>query len=113
LELKEVEAEGEGKTAKQATRKQHPSVARAARKLRIWNKSKTAADIPVELPREGDKWLMREFIRIGFTGHELERLNRVRIYLQVVFLSDILGASGKTLDSKYYNRRVPHEQWRS
>jgi hypothetical protein len=41
VELKE--AEGEVKKANQATPQHHLRVARAARKLRIWNKSKTAA----------------------------------------------------------------------
>jgi hypothetical protein len=42
LELKE--AEREVKTAKQATPEEHLRVARAARKLRIWSKCKTAAE---------------------------------------------------------------------
>jgi hypothetical protein len=33
-------------------------------------------DIPLELPRERDKWLMQEFIRlVGYTKKNLERLN--------------------------------------
>ena len=45
-------------------------------------------DIPLELPRERDKWLMAEFLRLGFSKKDLERLNRVRLYMQVLFLSE-------------------------
>ena len=62
-------------------------------------------DTPLELPRCGDKWLMREFLRCGFSADELRRLNRVHIHMQVMFLSDILSASGKILNGKYLVRR--------
>ena len=51
-------------------------------------------DLQLELPRERDKWLMAEFLRVGFTGLELIRLNRVQRHQQVLFLSDIVGISG-------------------
>ena len=65
----------------------------------------------LRLPRERDKWLMREFERMGFTKVELEILNRVRLYQQVLFLSDILGVSGRDLDERYLRRRPPSEKW--
>ena len=49
----------------------------------------------LQMPRSGDKWLMLEFERMGCNCDTLERLNRVRIFMQVLFLSDVLGASGK------------------
>ena len=69
------------------------------------------ADVPLEIPREGDKWLMKEFMRLGYSMDKLQRLNRVRLFMQVLFLSDILGASGKSLDKKYLQRRREDEQW--
>ena len=57
-------------------------------------------DTPLELPRCGYKWLMREFLRCGFSADGLRRLNIVCIHMQVLFLSDILSASGKILDGK-------------
>ena len=51
------------------------------------------------------------FRRLRYNSQELERLNRVRISLQVLFLSDILGASGKLLDTKYFHRRGTEEKW--
>ena len=67
-------------------------------------------DVPLELPREGDKWIMQLFLEAGFLMEELRRLNRVRIYQQVLFLSCVLGASGKTLDAKYLKKRPEEEQ---
>ena len=57
-------------------------------------------NIELLMPREGDQWLMRLFMAAGFSKDQLLRLNRVRIYMQVLFLSDVLGANGKTLDPK-------------
>jgi hypothetical protein len=68
-------------------------------------------DSPLELPRERDKWLMQEFIRLGYTKKDLERLNQVRLFQQVLFLSDILGASGSTLDERYLRRCRKDEVW--
>ena len=58
------------------------------------------ADVPLELPREGDQWFMRLLEAAGFNQDELKRLNRVRIHQQVLFLSCVLGASGKSLDAR-------------
>ena len=55
----------------------------------------------LKFPRERDQWLMQIFEDEGYTLIELARLNRARLHQQVVFLSCILGASGKDLDSKY------------
>jgi hypothetical protein len=61
-------------------------------------------EIPFELPREQDKWLMQEFVCLGYAKKDLEWLNQVRLFQQVLFLSDILGASGSTLDKRYLCR---------
>ena len=58
-----------------------------------------------KIPRKGDKWLMQLFVAAGFSKDSLLRLNRVRVHQQVLFLSCILGASGKILDKKYTIRR--------
>ena len=56
-------------------------------------------NIPLQPPRVGDKWIMRVFQEAGFNKSELERLNRVRIFQQVLFLSCVLGAGGKIVDN--------------
>ena len=65
----------------------------------------------LELPRCDDKWMTREFLRCGFSADELRRLNRVSIHMQVMFLSEILSASGKILDMKYLVQRKIYEKW--
>ena len=65
----------------------------------------------LKFPREKDQWLMQIFEDEGYTLIELARLNRVRLHQQVVFLSCILGASGKDLDSKYLDRRPDTTNW--
>ena len=65
----------------------------------------------VTLPRERDQWLMQMFVSAGFSKDDLVRLNRVRLHQQALFLSCVLGASGKTLDLKYLTKRKEEEQW--
>ena len=55
----------------------------------------------VKFPREKDQWLMQMFVTSGFSKEDLVRLNRVRLHQQALFLSGVLGASGKILDPKY------------
>jgi hypothetical protein len=60
----------------------------------------------LSFPREGDNWLMARFIAAGYKGEDLLTLNRVRKqHQQVLFLSDILGASGGSLDKQYLEVR--------
>ena len=54
---------------------------------------------------------MLEFERMGCNCDTLEKLNRVRIFMQVLFLSDVLGASGKNLDRQYVVKRRMGERW--
>jgi hypothetical protein len=68
-------------------------------------------DNPIDFVRERDRWLMALFVSMGFTDRELEILNRVRIYQQVIFLSDIISVSGRSLDERYLRKRPAGEQW--
>ncbi len=54
---------------------------------------------------------MRMFVKAGHKAADLLRLNKARIYFQVVFLSDVLGASGKLLDPRYIVRRPQNAKW--
>ena len=65
----------------------------------------------MKFSRQGDKWLMRKFAKAGYQREDMKALNRVRLYMQVIFLSDILGASGRSLDPKYLRKRPHNEQW--
>ena len=63
----------------------------------------------LQLPRLGDKWIMLEFAKLGFDLPTLICLNSVRLHQQVLFLSGVLGASGKELDEKYLTKRKNNE----
>ena len=41
----------------------------------------------------------------------MKRLNKVIMHQQVLFLSIVLGASGKSLDEKYTRKRELEENW--
>ena len=62
----------------------------------------------IKFPRQGDKWLMILFVLAGFSKEDLKRLNRVRVHRQVLFLSCILGASGKNIGQKVLKKTVLH-----
>jgi len=62
-------------------------------------------------PREGDDWLMSRFIAGGYTANELLNLNRVQKHQQVLFLSDILGAGGGSVDKCYLQKCRAGERW--
>ena len=64
-----------------------------------------------KMPRKGDKWRMQLFVAAGFSKDSLLRLNRIRVHQHVLFLSCILGVSGKILDKKYTIRRKSEESW--
>ena len=80
-------------------------------KLDLFNILVEFHDPPAKMGRDRDKWLMLEIKRLGMAKQELKRLNRVRVHYQVLFLSDILGASGKHLDKKYLAPKDPAEKW--
>ena len=85
--------------------------------MSVWEKCdmfKVVIDINdhfLKMPCEGDKWIMQLFVRAGFNKEDLLRLNRVRVHQQVLFLSCVLGVSGKSLDKKYMTKRKPEEKW--
>jgi hypothetical protein len=74
---------------------------------RVWEKvdrygfDLTMHNLSLSFQQEGDDWLMAQLIATGYEGEELLTLNRVRKHQQVLFLSDILGASGGSLDKRY------------
>ena len=62
-------------------------------------------------PRENDKWIMTAFVDNGHSIAELERLNRVRMHQQVLFVSDVFDSSGRVLEKRYLTRRLGPERW--
>jgi hypothetical protein len=58
------------------------------------------ADTGMAFPREGNQFIMQAFFEKGYSREILLRLNRVRIYLQALFISNILMASGNKIDTE-------------
>jgi hypothetical protein len=58
--------------------------------------------------RYNDQTLMTHFMALGFSRQQLGQLNRCRLYIQVIFLSDIVSADGRIIipDSKEGIRTV-------
>ncbi len=52
------------------------------------------ADLSLKFPREGNQFIMQVLVKAGYTGEVLRRLNRVQVSLQLLFMSEILTASG-------------------
>jgi hypothetical protein len=70
------------------------------------------SSLDISPPREGDSWFMKAVESLNVAdSKELLRINRVRIHQQVLFVSDILDASGKCIDRRYLNRKDQDEQW--
>ena len=60
-------------------------------------------------PRINDKFLMDIFYRTGYKKKELRILNRCRIYLRVLTLSDIATYDGKMISQKLWQMESPRE----
>ncbi len=83
----------------------------------VWEKSSrlqidvTLADLPSQPPREQDLWLMQAFGRLNYNSNKLQCLNRFRMHQQVLYLSDVMDASGRGIDRKYLQPRSMEETW--
>jgi hypothetical protein len=68
--------------------------------------------IPIEPPRENDKWFMQAIEEEGtFNEKEKEIINRFRCHQQVLFVSCTMDAGGRIVDSKYLVKREESERW--
>jgi hypothetical protein len=54
---------------------------------------------------------MQEFGRLNYSSDNLQRLNKVRMHQQVLFLSDVMDASGQGIDKKYLQPRPMDKAW--
>ncbi len=69
-------------------------------KLSVFDVKIVVADYTLKFPRENNKFIMQALINKGYTGDTLRRLNCVRVLQQVLFMSDILIASGCKIDKE-------------
>ena len=59
--------------------------------------------------RKNDEFLVDIFLREGYRGMELRRLNRCRLHLKAIFLSDITTANGRRLEDFAFQGRIGRE----
>ena len=78
-------------------------------KLSMFGLHTVVADVCHTYPREGDQFIMQVLIKVGHKGDSLRRLNRVRIYLQVLFMPDVLIPSGRKICPSALTRRPIEE----
>ncbi len=60
---------------------------------------------PLAFPRRGDEFLMLVLMERGYSRGIIRWLNRVRIHMQVLFLSDVLTVSGNRIDTTAFRLR--------
>jgi hypothetical protein len=82
-------------------------------KLSMFNMQGVVAGQPEEYPREGNQFIMQALIQAGYTRKALGRLNRVQVSLQLLFMSDILTASGNKISTEILSRHPKGEAWSS
>jgi hypothetical protein len=56
-------------------------------------------------PREGDEFIMQVILRAGYNSNEVRRINKMRVSMQVLFMSDILTASGNAIATEILSPR--------
>ncbi len=69
------------------------------------------ADVGMEYPREGDQLIMQVLFEMGYSCNTLQQLNQVRVFLQLLFLSDILTASRHNINPEVLSRQPSGEAW--
>ncbi len=57
-------------------------------------------------PQEGNMWFNQALIEEGYSADQICQLNRVRIHQHVLYLLDVLGANGRSVDLKYTPERL-------
>ncbi len=69
------------------------------------------ANSGMEYPREGDWFIMKMLFEMGYSCKTIHRLNWVRLFLQLLFMSDILTASGHKINPEVLSRHPSGEVW--
>jgi hypothetical protein len=68
-------------------------------KLSMFDLHTVIADLPLQFLRVGNQFIMQVLIKTGFTGEALHRRNRVCVSLQLLFMLDVLTASGRKIST--------------
>jgi hypothetical protein len=74
-------------------------------KVSMFGARTVIADTEMVFPREGNRFIMQAFFKKGYSRGILLRLNRVWIYWQALFLSNIITASGNKINTEMTAQR--------
>jgi hypothetical protein len=84
---------------------------------RVWEKldrfkfAVMVHNLHLVFPQKEINWLMARLIAIGYKDNDLQTLNRIRKHQHVLFLSNIFGAGGESLDKRYLQKRWGTDCW--
>ncbi len=88
-------------------------VQNALGKLSRFGITVTVADLSTEYPRDGDQFIMQVLLKQGYPMDILLRLKRVRVSLQLLFMSDIPTATGHKVNPEVLLQHAPGDAWSS
>jgi hypothetical protein len=80
-------------------------------KLSKFNVKAVVANLSQTFPHDRDQFIMQVLIRSGFSNKMLLCLNQVRVCQQLLFMSDILTASGNKINPEVLSHQPPGEAW--
>ncbi len=80
-------------------------------KLSMFDMKVVVSDFVQEYPQQGNQFTMQVLLRAGYAAETLCLLNRAQISSQLMFMSDILTASGNRINTKILLRRPPGEAY--
>ena len=80
-------------------------------KISLFGVHTVVADYPLRFPREGGQFIMQVLIKAGYAEEVLRRLNQVRVFLQVLFLSDVLTAFGGKVSTDILSQWPQGKAW--
>ena len=61
----------------------------------------------IEIQRRNDKCIMDEVLQSNLTKSKISQVNACRLYLRIVYFSDIIEPDGKTVNPTYYAGKCP------
>ncbi len=69
-------------------------------KLSLFDMKVVVTEFAQEYPQQGNQFIMQVLQKVGYAAETLLRLNRVHISFQLLFMSDILTASGNKVNTE-------------
>jgi hypothetical protein len=80
-------------------------------KLSRFNVKAVVTDVNRSLPCKGDQFIMQVLIGSGYSDKTLHRLNQVQVSQQLLFMLDVLTASGNKINPEVLTHRPSGEAW--